>query len=181
LNRDVQETIDIRRIPTPEDLIHTVQESAELEGHCVDLATRELHDAEARLDEDDDVPALERATLLRTVTLLRVPDRDRPAWLHAVGGEDPSRFIAAIETWLDEPVIGAATALRPSGWSGQGKVLAFFSETDDDTLDALGVVIVEGQHPGSSHHAAALRQPIADANVRAAPMKLPYRFAPPVG
>jgi hypothetical protein len=47
---------------------------------------------------------------------------------------------------------------------------------DADHRDELGVVIVEGDHPGSDYFAAELRVEIADANRSAAKLGLPFRF-----
>jgi hypothetical protein len=42
--------------------------------------------------------------------------------------------------------------------------MSFFQEMDGKMLDALGVVIVEGDHPGSTYFAAELRGVMEDAN-----------------
>jgi hypothetical protein len=47
---------------------------------------------------------------------------------------------------------------------------------DRDTRQALGVVIVEGEHPGSSYYAAELRNDIDSANETATELELPFRF-----
>ncbi len=69
-----------------------------------------------------------------------------------------------------------ATEYWPRDWSGQGAAMQFFESMDDEMLDALGVVIVEGEHPGPSYYAAELRQPMADANAMAEALDLPFRF-----
>jgi hypothetical protein len=43
-------------------------------------------------------------------------------------------------------------------------------------LKALGIVVVEGDRPGSSYYAAELRGSIDDANAAAAKLELPFRF-----
>ena len=45
-----------------------------------------------------------------------------------------------------------------------------------DILDLLGIVVVEGEHPGSTYYAAELRQPIEAANAAAEALGLPFRF-----
>ncbi len=45
-----------------------------------------------------------------------------------------------------------------------------------ELLDALGVLIVEGEHPGSSYYAAELRNDIEEANGVAQSLGLPFRF-----
>ena len=49
---------------------------------------------------------------------------------------------------------------------------------DDKTLDALGVEIIEGKHPGSSYYAAELRQDVDYANEVAREMGWEFRFRP---
>ena len=52
----------------------------------------------------------------------------------------------------------------------------YFEGLDDKTLDALGVEIIEGEHPSSSYYAAELRQDVDYANQVAREMKLEVRF-----
>jgi hypothetical protein len=47
---------------------------------------------------------------------------------------------------------------------------------DGQMLDALGVVIVEGDHPGSTYFAAELRGAMKVANAVAEKEGLPFRF-----
>ena len=53
---------------------------------------------------------------------------------------------------------------------------SFFESIDVDIADDLGVVIVEGDHPGSSYFAAELRKGIDHANYRAERLGLDFRF-----
>ena len=50
------------------------------------------------------------------------------------------------------------------GATAQGGAYQYFLQRDYDELDALGVVIIEGEHPGSSYFAAELRIPVEEAN-----------------
>ena len=43
-------------------------------------------------------------------------------------------------------------------------------------LEELGIVIVEGCHPGSTYYAAELRNDVANANMTARKLGLKYRF-----
>jgi hypothetical protein len=45
-------------------------------------------------------------------------------------------------------------------------------------LEALNVVIVEGDHPGSSYYAAELRMPIGETNAAARRKGIPLLFTP---
>jgi hypothetical protein len=55
--------------------------------------------------------------------------------------------------------------------------MQFFEEMDPSDLDALGVEIVEGEHPGSSYYAARLRGDLKAANRAAKKHDIPVRFA----
>ena len=65
----------------------------------------------------------------------------------------------------------------PVDWGAQGSAFRYFSSMEYEVLEKLGIVIVEGDRPGSTYFAAELRQPIADANEAAAKLALPFRFA----
>jgi hypothetical protein len=47
---------------------------------------------------------------------------------------------------------------------------------DFDTLDALGIKIVEGEYPGSTYYAAELMVAVEAANVVAGRLGVPVRF-----
>lgn len=57
-----------------------------------------------------------------------------------------------------------------------GAAKVFFDSLDFDTLDALGIKIVEGEYPGSTYYAAELLRDVEEANVAASEMGLPVRF-----
>jgi hypothetical protein len=54
--------------------------------------------------------------------------------------------------------------------------MEFFESLPFATLEAIGVVIVEGDHPGSTYYAAELSGSIELANVKVAELELPFRF-----
>ena len=62
------------------------------------------------------------------------------------------------------------------GNAAQRAALTYFQQMDDQTLDLLGVEIVEGEHPGSSYFAAELRRSVEEANRAAEKASLPVRF-----
>jgi len=64
----------------------------------------------------------------------------------------------------------------PRDHVGQGQALTFFEQLPHETLDALGVVIVEGDHPGSTYYAAKLTSDMDTANEVASMLELPFRF-----
>ena len=61
--------------------------------------------------------------------------------------------------------------------SGQDYALEFFQNyADQEVVEKLGIVIVEGDRPGSTYFAAELRIPIEEANERAEAAGVPVRF-----
>jgi hypothetical protein len=188
VNRDVYgDHVEPKRITSVKALIETVREHTELQSVFVALAADELYDAELTIEQDnkarkngwDDhrLAPVERARAERIVELIRDPDYDWPAWVRAGGVCELPRFIERIEQWLAGPVNWSGMEWWPRGWSGQGRALQFFQMLDRDDRDALCIVIVEGEHPGSSYFAAELRAPIAEANATAEALELPFRFA----
>ncbi len=57
-----------------------------------------------------------------------------------------------------------------------GEAYGFFLRQDASILEPIGIVVVEGEHPGSSYFAAELCIPIEDANYAAAALDIPIRF-----
>ena len=81
--------------------------------------------------------------------------------------------------WPDgygEPADYAQSDWFPPSYGPQGQAKAFFESLGQTTLNCLGVVIVEGEYPGSSYYAAELRADIGAANEAAAELELPFRF-----
>lgn len=61
--------------------------------------------------------------------------------------------VPQIEEWFDSPPdwIGEDDYL-PRNLTAQGASLEFFENMDGDALNALGVTLVEGEHPGSTYY-----------------------------
>jgi hypothetical protein len=57
-----------------------------------------------------------------------------------------------------------------------GAAKVFFDSLDFDTLDELGIKIVEGEYPGSTYYAAELLGDVEVAKVVAARLGVPVRF-----
>lgn len=85
--------------------------------------------------------------------------------------------VPQIEEWFDSPPdwIGEDDYL-PRNLTAQGASLEFFENMDGDALNALGVTLVEGEHPGSTYYAAELTGDVGAANRAAAAAGIPVRF-----
>ena len=103
-------------------------------------------------------------------------DEGWKAWLRSASPEQLDDFKAPIEDWLDQDIDWLYDDWFDRGWSPQDAAKSFFESEDQDVLDALDVVIVEGDHPGSSYYAAELLQDLATANEVAERLNLGYRF-----
>jgi hypothetical protein len=149
------------RLPRdPEHLIGEVESIGPLVSAFQQLAAGEREDLENELSMLDDFDEVDGWKAL----------------VRREGQAGINRYWEFIERWLKEPIDWDEQEWFPKDWSGQGTALEFFHRLDRDALYALGVAIVEGDHPGSSYYAAELRNELADANVAAQRLGLPFRF-----
>lgn len=194
VNADVYDGISVEWIKDPETLIDEVDEYDELRSHFQELYAVHAEEMQSELEakvadlesKRDAQPkgsaeskALSRqiAKIRKSLAALDPYEEDGwKSWIEEAGLPGLPGFKRAIEDWLKAPVDWSACDSWPEGWSGQGRALSFFRDQDSDTLEALGVVLVEGEHPGSSYYAAELEGSIGDANAAAARLKLPFRF-----
>jgi hypothetical protein len=168
----------------PEHLIGEVEAVVPLVTAFQRLAADEIDDLECQLsmlDDDDEGegPGLlcaERERLERLIAEIADPDDGWKALVRQDGTAGIDRYWDFIAAWLEEPINWSESDWFPEAWHGQGRALAFFHGLDSDTLDEIGVVIVEGDCPGSSYFAAELRQELADANAAAQRLGLPFLF-----
>ena len=175
LNSDVYDDINVERIKTIKDLIDEVDQYTELQEYFQNLCTNELEEAADDLNNDGVSPE-RRKNAERLKKLLEQSTDDWKAWVKILGQDELQRLKDEIQKWLNGPVDWGAWESWPSGWSSQGRALSFFESMDADIVNALGVVIVEGDHPGSSYFAAELHASFEDANAAAKKLKLPFRF-----
>lgn len=84
------------------------------------------------------------------------------------------RINAEVQQWLEQELpLGYEVPLH---LGPMGEAYGFFQGLEYATLKALGVVVVEGEHPGSSYCAAELRRPVEEANKTAELLGIPIRF-----
>lgn len=98
-------------------------------------------------------------------------------WLSRGDGDLIDTIATDIEDWLSDHADDSDWEYADlHGLSARGDALQFF-RNEPDVADLLGIVIVEGEHPGSSYFAAELRCDIDEANAIAEAHDLPIRFA----
>ncbi|MDQ2926873.1 MAG: PcfJ domain-containing protein, partial [Pseudomonadota bacterium] len=98
-------------------------------------------------------------------------------WLSYRGESGLEACRRALTKWLGEtPDPEDWEWLDSDAGSAQGAAKAWFERLDRDDLRQLGIRIVEGDHPSSSHHAAELRGSDEAANAAARTLRLGRRF-----
>ena len=99
------------------------------------------------------------------------------------GGQSAKSLLAHLEHTQALPFASSGNASSTFGVNTVSTHQQLFKglpvTLDDKTLDALGVEIIEGEHPGSSYYAAELRQDVDYANQVAREMGLEFRFRSP--
>ncbi len=192
VNADVYD-IPLHQINQAGDLIREVDRCDELRDYFdtlyeawVDDVANEIDeridDLQAQLEDESLDPAriqeLERQLEAARTEINSVTDvsRDWKHWVRSKGEHGLQLFKQSIDAWLQRPVNWRRMEQWDEQWSGQGRALAFFQHMDSCLVTAIGVAIVEGEHPGSTYFAAELRKTVVDANRAAADLRLPFRF-----
>lgn len=160
---------------TPERLIQSVECCWPLTTRFQQLTARELDRVRSEL-EDDTLTAAELKRLMYRANELDDELQGWSNWVLLDGHAGLPRFEREVTAWLASPIEWEDLEWFPPRSGAQGRAMAFFESLPNETLDDLGVVIVEGDHPGSTYFAAELRQPIEDANEMAEALELPFRF-----
>lgn len=124
-------------------------------------------------------PRRRKALEKRWAAMPDAPAEGLTSWIESMGSRDFAALKRTVLAWL---------RARPDGdmdesyadipTDGQSSALQFFQCLGGEECDLLGVVIVEGDHPGSSYFAAELRQDTAAANRIARKHGIPVRFRP---
>jgi hypothetical protein len=103
------------------------------------------------------------------------PD-DLAEWLEA-DPENVAAVATSLRKWLDDTSLNEEDydAADLNSATAQGAALLFWRDGDLDP-DDFGIVIVEGEHPGSSYYAVELRESVEYANEVAERLGAPVRF-----
>ncbi|MBK8768210.1 MAG: hypothetical protein IPM01_27925 [Burkholderiaceae bacterium] len=170
---DIFEDIDPVSIKTPAELI-AIAESGPLRDRLLDLADERRRAIEWSLE--DDLPPGDRRRLKRIAGLLADPDDRWKEWVRQEGRQSMAGLRKIVADWLAEPIDWDEHVWFPDDIGSMGAAKVFFDSLDFDTLDALGIKIVEGEYPGSTYYAAELTGDVEVANVAAARLGIPVRF-----
>ena len=89
--------------------------------------------------------------------------------------DDDLKWITSkMNEWMDEEISDIEWV--PHGWTPTGSAQNDFSTLSDELLDELGIVDVQGDHPGSSYFAMELHNDIDVANEILESKNIPIRF-----
>lgn len=176
------EDVADRWMDSPQDLIDAMSDCQPLawEVQSIYSDAREeidsaLHDVETNASSNKPrIAALKK----RLANLPEEPEEGTSDWLLSLTNDEfESRVIPIIGRWFDEePNWGDEEDYLPSGMTAQGAALSYFRNMDVSILKSLGVVIVEGDRPGSTYYAAELEGDIAHANAVVVKHNLDIRF-----
>jgi len=174
IRREVFE-IDTSSRCTVESLISDIEGCVPLTTYFQQLTADELDKIQTSL-KGSNLSSIDRKSLTKIADALGDQEDGWSAWIRLEGAAGLTRFKAAAQKWLDSPIEWDDYEWFPKYATSQGSAMKFFESLPTDTLAALGVVIIEGDHPGSTYYAAELKTTIEAANSAAAFLELPFRF-----
>jgi len=163
----------VEDINSIDKLVSAIEDCTPLETHFQELGQSRKGEIE---DEIECTSGAKKKRLKALAQALDDYDYGWKDWLQLEGIKSLPAHIKTIVDWLSSPVDMCESDWFPNDWSGQGYAKSFFESLDADVLDALGVEIVEGCHPGSSYYAAELRNSVEDANRVARKLRLDFKF-----
>jgi hypothetical protein len=99
-----------------------------------------------------------------------------PTWVAWLRSGNAEQVVHELDAWLRSwPDENDWENFNRSGQTGQGSARMFF-ESEPAIAREFSIVIVDGDHPGSSYYAAELRTDIDEANAIARAQGIPIRF-----
>lgn len=182
---DIYYDIDTSMFTRPEEIIMEVAGCEPLIAYLNDELDNEIENLECMLDADEDEDEPESTTETSELTskvealILCRDEFDEDPWIDWVkleGNAGGPKFKQLVDDWLTDPIDWRQSEWFPVRAGAQGAALRLFQDQPYELLRKLGVVVVEGEHPGSTYYAAELRQDIEKANAVAQELSLPFRF-----
>lgn len=98
-------------------------------------------------------------------------------WIEFSGDTHLEHFKSLVEDWLASDIDWTEQEYFDAGYSGQDVAKRLLEDLPMRILKALGVVIVDGEYPGSTYSAAQLGKSVGAANEVAELLELGIRFA----
>lgn len=179
---DIYDCIQTTYFDDPESIISEVKGCMPLVSYLGHELDKEIENLEENLDTDPPESKKEQNTLKKKIQALKEfrDEYEHPwmDWVELEGKKGVAKFKEMVDDWLQEPVDWMQSDWFPEYSGSQGAAMGFFQDQPTELLKALGVVVIEGEHPGSTYYAAELRGSIEEANTTAERLGLPFRFKP---
>jgi len=129
------------------------------------------------ISESDSSATARRAAKKRLARLPDDPDYGWQVWLEVEQEKAWVKLRPEIEEFLKEAPDWSESENLPESANAQGAAFLYFRDCEDpEVLDQLGIVVIEGDRPGSTYFAAELTIPVDEANRIARENDYPYRF-----
>lgn len=173
-NADIYPDVDPDDIRSGRDASELADRHPGFGGLVMRLIEDECDQVEASLQAlPEDSPRRRKLTVL--VELLTEQMDDCASWLEALPPERLQPVLDLVTRWLAEDIDWTSCEI-PMDAGAQGEALSWFESMTSDVLEDLGVVIVNGEHPGSTYYAAELKGDVETANRKAEALGLDIRF-----
>ena len=167
---------------SPGDLAEAMDECPPLAWavHSIYSEIREeiQFDFDASSEQSGILAKRSNALKVRLNTMPEEPEEGAENWLLTLtNSEFEDHVVPEIEKWFNSPPDwNWEDDYLPMNSTSQGAALEFFQELKREDLDVIGVVIVMGEHPGSTYYAAELEIDLETANKAAIKANIPVRF-----
>lgn len=163
-----------------DSLISEIQACPPLASFMDRALNEEIERLEENFDDEEKELSTEQKALQKKIATLKEYREEYeepwPDWIELEGKSGIAKFNELIEDWLTDPIDWEQSEWFSVRAGAQGAAFGFFQDQPYELLDKIGVVVVEGEHPGSTYYAAELRQDIEKANATAQELGLPFRF-----
>lgn len=106
------------------------------------------------------------------------PDDGWVRWVELSGEMALETFRQVVSDWLSEEIDWRESEYFDSLWNGLVAAYGHFEDQPRSVLNAIGVHVINGDHPGSIYRAAELHKGIQEANQAAQRLGLDCRFRP---
>jgi hypothetical protein len=175
----VFERVNVFDAHTPEDLIDEIECCPPLVTHFQSLGQQFLE----QFDFEEDTSYPQHSTVIQLIycALGSDPNNGWKLWIELStrsGLSDIAAFQSLVNDWLSSEIDWSEREFFEPIWDGQTAALGYFCDFPAHTLKALGVKIVDSEHPGSSYRAAEINKTINEANRVASELSLDFRLLP---
>ncbi len=172
--------VSVNRIKTVGDMISEADACTPLTWELQRIYSEERDQILQELEALSDKETTRKKRAALEAKLEQMPEEPEDGiseWLERLEEKRLPKIRKRIRAWLGErPDWNNEDDYFEDYATAQSAALVFFEQMDRETLDKLGVEIVEGDRPGSTYYAAELHKSISEANHAAEEAGLAIRF-----